>query len=117
MQASGGTLANNRGSLQDGSATSSEGHTDGESTSRGSSSSNPAQRNNSQFEEILAALGSAAYEKRHSGNTMRGSSGGGGDGGDGDELSLAETVGGAMAGAVQRRTASQVRGSPRISAS
>jgi len=108
-QASGGTIASNRGSLQDSSTASSEGNTDGETNSRGSSSgSSPAQRNNSQFEEILAALGSAAYEKRHSGNNMKGTSSGG-DGGEDGEQSLAETVGGAMAGAVQKRTTSQVR--------
>ena len=107
-QASGGTIASNRGSLQDSSTASSEGNTDGETNSRCSSGSNPAQRNNSQFEEILAALGSAAYEKRHSGNNMKGTSSGG-DGGEDGEQSLAETVGGAMAGAVQKRTTSQVR--------
>jgi hypothetical protein len=109
-QASGGTLAHARASLSEAASGDGDGSGGGSSSEGGSSS--PPQRHKSQFEDILAALGTAAYEKQERERDARAWADGGG--GDGDDVttaaSVAAAVGASMSGAVQKRTTAQVRG-------
>jgi hypothetical protein len=108
-QASGGTLAHARASLSEAASGDGDGSGGGSSSEGGSSS--PPQRHKSQFEDILAALGTSAYEKQERERDVRAWADGGGDGDDvTTAASVAAAVGASMSGAVQKRTTAQVSG-------